>query len=59
MILYTSDKEPKRVYVNESKISLLEDVYASGRRGKNKIQLSYKKRLWKVPCQWSEWLWIS
>lgn len=51
MILYTSDKEPKRIYVNESKISLLEDVYASGRRGKNKIQLSYKKRASAAPTK--------
>lgn len=50
MILYTSEKT-KKVYINESKINLLEDVYASGRRGKNKIQLSYKKRASAAPTK--------
>lgn len=45
MIFYGSNADAKKVYVSESKIPLLrEDVYASNKKGKNKIQLSYKKR---------------
>jgi hypothetical protein len=43
MILYTNSS--KKVYIKENKVSLLkEDVFASKRKGKNKIQLSYNKR---------------
>ena len=51
MILYVSNRKPKKVYIKENKISLLEDVYASGRKGKNKIQLSYKKRASSAPTK--------
>lgn len=51
MILYGNDRKPKRVYIDESKISILEDVYASGKKGKNKIQLSYKKRTSSSPTK--------
>ena len=46
MILYVKeDGKPKKVYVKESKLALIgEDVYASKKKGKKKIQLSYKKR---------------
>lgn len=49
MILYANNK---RVYIREDKVSLLkEDVFASGRKGKNKIQLSYKKRASAAPTK--------
>jgi hypothetical protein len=45
MILYVNENNGKKVYISEDKVSLLdEDVFASKKRGKNKIQLSYKKR---------------
>ena len=44
MILYTNNRKPKKVYIKESQVRLLEDVFASGRKGKNKIRLSYNKR---------------
>jgi len=45
MIIYTENLNPKKVYICEDKLKLLsEDVFASKKRGKNKIQLSYNKR---------------
>ena len=46
MILYNYNNIiSKIIHINENQLfSLKEDVYASGRKGKNKIQLSYKKR---------------
>ncbi len=45
MILYTNENNGKKVYISENKVSLLnEDVFASKKKGKNKIQLSYNKR---------------
>lgn len=43
----TEIRKPKKVYISEDKLSLLmnEDVFASGKKGRNKIQLSYNKRL--------------
>lgn len=53
MILYTNKKiKSKIVYVNENQLfSLKEDVYASGKKGRNKIQLSYKKRASTAPTK--------
>ncbi len=52
MILYTIENSGKKVYISENKVCLLgEDVYASGRKGKNKIQLSYKKRTSSAPTK--------
>jgi len=52
MILYTIENSGKKVYISENKVCLLgEDVYASGRKGKNKIQLSYKKRASSAPTK--------
>ena len=45
MILYANENNGKKVYISENKVSLLsEDVFASKKKGKNKIQLSYNKR---------------
>ena len=46
----------KRVFLKEAQLSLIpntisEDVFASGRKGKNKIQLSYKKRASAAPTK--------
>ena len=45
MILYINNGKNKKVYLKESQItSLKEDVFASEKRGKNKVKLSYNKR---------------
>lgn len=45
MIFYGNSAEWKKIHINESKVPLLcEDVYASNKKGRNKIQISYKKR---------------
>lgn len=53
MILYSYNSiSPKIIHINENQLfSLKEDVYASGRKGKNKIQLSYKKRASSAPTK--------
>lgn len=53
MILYSYNNiGSKIIHINENQLfSLKEDVYASGRKGKNKIQLSYKKRASSAPTK--------
>lgn len=53
MILYSYNSiGSKIIHINENQLfSLKEDVYASGRKGKNKIQLSYKKRASSAPTK--------
>lgn len=53
MILYNYNNIiSKIIHINENQLfSLKEDVYASGRKGKNKIQLSYKKRASSAPTK--------
>lgn len=44
MVLYTNDMNPKRIYINEGQLQILnEDVYVSGLKRK-KAKLSYNKR---------------
>lgn len=44
MVLYTNDANPKKIYINEEQLEMLnEDVYVSGLKRK-KAKLSYNKR---------------
>lgn len=57
MIIYSDGKsEAKTIHINESQLfpikgRIEEDVYASGKKGRNKIQLSYKKRASTAPTK--------
>lgn len=53
MILYNYNNIiSKIIHINENQLfSLKEDVYASGKKGKNRIQLSYKKRASSAPTK--------
>ena len=51
MIVYIKDNA-KKIYINEEQLQKLnEDVYASNKKGRNKIQLSYKKRASSAPTK--------